>query len=892
MPPRILHTSAEPAALLPDRFEAWFAARGWSPRAHQLALLEKAREDRSALLIAPTGAGKTLAGFLPTLVELSSSPSPLAGEGRGGGWPQAPLVELPPSRQPAAADLPRKEGGDNNKLVSTGRSVQRTGGLHTLYISPLKALAVDIARNLERPIAEMALPIKVETRTGDTPVSRRQRQRRYPPDVLLTTPEQLALLLSSDDAPFLFSSLKRIVLDELHALVTSKRGDLLSLGLARLWRLAPQMRAIGLSATVAEPDQLARFLVPQPDGQEVAADVVIAGGAAPPLVEMLDTSEQLPWAGHSARHALPEIYELIKANKTTLVFVNTRSQAEMLFQNLWSMNDDGLAIALHHGSLDVAQRRKVEDAMSAGRLRGVVCTSSLDLGVDWGDVDLVVNIGAPKGSSRLMQRIGRANHRLDEASRAVLVPANRFEVLECRVAIDAIAENAQDTPPLRTGALDVLAQHVLGCACGEPFLSDELYGEVRTAAPYAKLSRQDFDDVVDFVASGGYALKTYERFARIKQDKEGRWRVANPKVRQSYRMNVGTIVEDDMLKVRLVRSRGGQGKAGGSTGVIARGGRLLGEIEEAFIEGLSPGDTFVFSGEVVRYETLVEDQVYVSRAHDKDPKVPSYMGGKFPLSTYLAERVRRLLDNSRAWGGLPEQVRDWLSQQKDVSRVPAVRELLVESFPRANKHYLVCYPFEGRLAHQTLGMLLTRRLERARARPLGFVANEYAVAIWGLGDLSFMIRDGRIDLNALFDPDMLGDDLEAWLAESALMKRTFRNCAIISGLIARRHTGEEKSRRQVLFSTDLVYDVLRKHQADHVLLRAARADAATGLLDLRRLGDMLARIHGRITHRELDRVSPLAVPVMLEIGRESVYGEAGDELLAEAADELVKEAMS
>nr|WP_249790044.1 ligase-associated DNA damage response DEXH box helicase [Bradyrhizobium sp. BRP20] len=843
--------------MLADRFRAWFAARGWSPRAHQLALLEKAREDRSALLIAPTGAGKTLAGFLPTLVELSTQP------------------------------LTRDAGAKKN-LVSTGRSVQRSGGLHTLYISPLKALAVDIARNLERPIAEMDLPIKVETRTGDTPVSRRQRQRRYPPDVLLTTPEQLALLLSSDDAPFLFSSLKRIVLDELHALVTSKRGDLLSLGLARLWRLAPQMGAIGLSATVAEPEQLARFLVPQPDGKERAADIVVAGGAAPPVVEMLDTRERLPWAGHSARHALPEIYELIKANKTTLVFVNTRSQAEMLFQNLWSMNDDGLAIALHHGSLDVAQRRKVEDAMSAGRLRGVVCTSSLDLGVDWGDVDLVVNIGAPKGSSRLMQRIGRANHRLDEASRAVLVPANRFEVLECRVAIDAIAENAQDTPPLRTGALDVLAQHVLGCACGEPFFSDELYGEVRTAAPYASLSRQDFDDVVDFVASGGYALKTYERFARIKQDKEGRWRVANPKVRQSYRMNVGTIVEDDMLKVRLVRSRG---SGAGSTGVIARGGRLLGEIEEAFIEGLSPGDTFVFSGEVVRYETLVEDQVYVSRAHDKDPKVPSYMGGKFPLSTYLAERVRRLLDDGRAWGGLPEQVRDWLSLQKDVSRVPAVRELLVESFPRANKHYLVCYPFEGRLAHQTLGMLLTRRLERARARPLGFVANEYAVAIWGLGDLSFMIRDGRIDLNALFDPDMLGDDLEAWLAESALMKRTFRNCAIISGLIARRHTGEEKSRRQVLFSTDLVYDVLRKHQADHVLLRAARADAATGLLDLRRLGDMLMRIHGRITHRELDRVSPLAVPVMLEIGRESVYGEAADELLAEAADELVKEAM-
>ena len=826
----------EAQPLLPEGFLRWFAARGWSPRAHQLALLRKARDGRSALLIAPTGAGKTLAGFLPTLVEIS-------GKGKH---------------------------------------------LHTLYISPLKALAVDIARNLETPIAEMKLPIRVETRTGDTPVSRRPRQRRYPPDILLTTPEQVALLLASDDAPFLFSSLQRVVLDELHALTTSKRGDLLSLALARLWRLAPRMRTTGLSATVADPHALARFLAPQPRGKAVSSDIVEADGAAAPIVEMLDTSERLPWAGHSARHALSEVYDLIRRNRTTLVFVNTRSQAEMLFQDLWRINDDGLAIALHHGSLDVAQRRKVEQAMTAGRLRGVVCTSSLDLGVDWGGVDLVINIGAPKGASRLMQRIGRANHRLDEASRAVLVPANRFEVLECRAAIDAVNENAQDTPPLRTGALDVLAQHVMGCACGAPFHADDLYEEVRTAAPYAALTRADFDDAIDFVATGGYALMNYERCARIRQDKEGRWRVANPRARQSYRLNVGTIVEEATLKVRLVRSRHGGGK--GPTGAIARGGRMLGEIEEYFIEGLVAGDAFVFGGEIVRFEALAEDQVYVSRANDESPKVPSYMGGKFQLSTYLAKRVRRLLDDERAWRGLPDQVREWLSLQSRFSRVPHAREMIVETFPRAGKHCLVCYPFEGRLAHQTLGMLLTRRLERARARPLGFVANEYALAVWMLGDPSSMIRQGRLDLDALFDPDMLGDDLEAWLAESALMKRTFRSCAIISGLIARRFTGAEKSRRQVLFSTDLVYDVLRKHQPDHMLLRAARADAATGLLDIRRLGDMLARIRGRIDHKPLDRISPLAVPVMLEIGRETGYGEAADELLAEAAEELVREA--
>jgi ATP-dependent Lhr-like helicase len=605
---------------------------------------------------------------------------------------------------------------------------------------------------------------------------------------------------------------------------------------------------------------------------------------------MLDTAERLPWASHSARHALGEMYELIKRHRTTLMFVNTRSQAELLFQELWRINDDGLAIALHHGSLDAAQRRKIEAAMAAGRLQAVVCTSSLDLGIDWGDVDLVINVGAPKGASRLLQRIGRANHRMDEPSRGVLVPANRFEVLECRAAIDAVAANAQDTPPLRVGGLDVLAQHVLGCACGVPFRADELYAEVITAAPYSALTRADFDATIDFVATGGYALKSYERFAKIRQMKDGKlssegtWRIAHPRVAQMYRMNVGTIVEADMLKVRLVRSRASK--------AIPRGGRLLGQVEEYFVETMTPGDTFVFAGEVLKYEAIVEDEVYVSRSNDPDPKVPSYDGGKFPLSTYLADRVRNILADHRTWRALPDQVREWLEVQEYRSRLPGARELLVETFPRAAKYYLVCYPFEGRLAHQTLGMLLTRRLERLHMRPLGFVANEYALAVWGLRDVAFAVARGELSLDRLFDQDMLGDDLEAWLAESALMKRTFRNCAIIAGLIERRYPGEEKSRRQMTISTDLVYDVLRKHQPDHLLLRAAYADAASGLLDIRRLSEMLARVRGRITHNPLDHVSPLAVPVMLEIGREMVYGEASDALLAEAEAELVKEAMS
>ena len=850
--------ASDPAGLLPAPFAAWFAARGWAPRPHQLDLLERAKAGRSTLLIAPTGAGKTLAGFLPSLVALH---------------------QRPPANTPA------------------GR------GIHTLYISPLKALAVDIARNLGEPVAEIGLTVRLETRTGDTSLHKRQRQKLSPPDILLTTPEQAALLLSAPDADRFFADLDTVILDELHALVSNKRGDLLSLGLARLRNLAPGLKTIGLSATVAEPDDLRAWLVrqsghhPSPKGGGGTArsavggersphlsDLVTVSGGARPEIAILQSDERVPWAGHSARYALPDIYAAIRVHRMALLFVNTRSQAELIFQELWRINTEGLAIALHHGSLDATQRRKVEAAMAAGKLRAVVCTSTLDLGIDWGDVDLVVHIGAPKGASRLAQRIGRANHRMDEPSKALLVPANRFEVMECRAALDANYLGAQDTPPIRPGALDVLAQHVLGMACSAPFSADALYAEVTSAFPYRDLDRATFDRVVAFVATGGYALKTYERFAKIRQGTDGLWRIAHPRVAQQYRLNVGTIVETALLNVRVSRNRG--------AGFAGRGGRVLGRIEEYFIETLSPGDTFLFAGLILRFEGIHENEVVATRTADDAPKIPIYSGGKFPLSTYLAAGVRAILADPENWKALPDQVADWLRIQKDRSVLPRTDQLLVETFPRGHRFYMVAYPFEGRLAHQTLGMLLTRRLDRAKLRPTGFVATDYSIAVWGLGDLGLAFSRKQPSLAELFDEDMLGDDLEAWMAESYLLKRMFRNCALISGLIEKRHPGKEKTGRQVTISTDLVYDVLLKHEPDHVLMQAAWADAATGLLDIARLGDMLRRIKGRIVHKRLDRISPLAVPVMLEIGREAVAGgEADEHVLREAAEDLVRDAM-
>ncbi len=412
------------------------------------------------LLIAPTGAGKTLAGFLPTLVDLS------------------------------------------------GKRCDPERALHTLYVSPLKALAVDIHRNLTQSIEELGLPITAETRTGDTPHSKRERQRRRPPDALLTTPESLALLLSYPDAGAMFSSLRCVIIDELHALLGTKRGDLLSLGLSRLSAIAPAVRRVGLSATVPHPDAVASFLSPSAD--PTAVETIIGPPGPEPEVAILEAGVDPPWRGHMALYALPAVYEEIRKAGTTIVFVNTRAQAELVFRGLWRLNAEDLSIAVHHGSLEREQRRRVEAAMARGDLRAVVATSSLDLGIDWGAVDLVVQMGAPKGSSRMLQRIGRANHRLDQPSRALLVPGNRFEVLECRAAIEAIHEHTLDGDQPPAGALDVLAQHMIGTACSGPFTADAFYAQVRAAAPYCDLDRRDFDDTLAFAATGGSSGRTTE----------------------------------------------------------------------------------------------------------------------------------------------------------------------------------------------------------------------------------------------------------------------------------------------------------------------------------------------------------------------------------------------
>jgi ATP-dependent Lhr-like helicase len=804
---------ASSAATLPEHFSAWFARKQWQLRDYQKQMLSEKDQHNTTLLIAPTGAGKTLSGFLPSLVELH--------------------------------DAVREDSGFK--------------GLHTLYISPLKALTQDIHRNLLQPIEEMGLAITAETRTGDTPSHKRQRQRKKPPHILLTTPESLMLMLSYADADKLFGKLKRIIIDETHSLIANKRGDFLSLALARLSTLSPTMQRIGLSATVAFPETLGAWLA----GSDTEAHIIKVNAGEKPKVTMLHSVARMPFGGFMARYAIDDIYAAIEAAKTTLVFVNTRAQSELLFQMLWEVNKSGLPIALYHGSLSKEQRRKTESMMASGMLRAVVCTSALELGIDWGDVDKVIQVGAPKGVSRLLQRIGRANHRLDEPSEALLVPANRFEALECQAAIDAINRGELDGDAPQSGALDIIPQFILNCLCSGPEKPDALYEQCIAAAPYQSLDKDDFDKLWQFTVDGGSALNAYERYQRLVQNEDGTFSPANRRVIQRHRQNIGTIVEAGRLKVKRIR-RGNQGK-------------IIGEVEEYFAQQLTPGDTFYFAGEVLKFEAIRDMQLHARPAKAKEPKIPSYAGGQMPLSTFLAEGVKDILSTPHSWRALPTQVQDWLRLQKAFSALPQLDNVLVEQFPFRQAYYTLFYTFDGRKANQTLGMLLTRRMEKMGVKPLSFSVTDYGLSISAINPVT------NEQLQRLFQPDILGDELEDWILQAPMLKRSFRQVAVVSGLTEQRYHASTKTMKQVTFSTDLIYDTLREHDPDHVLLKVARADAERELLDLRRLANLLIRYVDKAKLVNLEKVSPMAIPIVLNVRSEQIKG-AGAQAIIEQAD--------
>ena len=797
---------------IPDKILRWISTKNWTLYDHQIKMFANS-EYSAQLLIAPTGSGKTLAGFLPTIADLYLNPSPT---------------------------------------------------LHTLYISPLKALASDIKRNLEAPINELKLSITVEDRTGDTKQSLKKKQRVVPPNILLTTPESLALLMSYPEAARIFSNLKRIVVDELHAITESKRGDQLFLAISNIRKYCRNVKIIGLSATVNDPSLIAGWLAPEYD-----CDIILSDPGLDPDVSILKTSEPPPWAGSGGLYSIPEVINEIEKHKTTLIFHNTRAQAEIFFHNLWLANSKNLPIAIHHGSLDKDQRKQVEAAMVKGDLRAVVCTGSLDLGIDWGSVDLVIQIGAPRQVKRLVQRIGRANHSHNGVSKALIVPANRLEVLECFMALEAIYENKLDSELQTPIPLDVICQHLLLVACAGPFKPIDIFNEIRSISKYKNLTRVEFDKCLDFCITGGYALKKYEQWHRLMETSDGYVKLRDPRIANRLRMNAGTIQDNDTLKVKY-KSKHGKSK-----------GLSIGEVEEAFAISLTPGDTFLIGGKIVKFESLREMIVEVSRKPGKKPKIAVFSGTKFATSTLLCDRILKTLEEKR-WENLPDYLCRWLKQQETYSKLPQSNSLLIETFPRNNLHYICVYGFSGRNAQQTLGLLLTKRMEEMGLNPLGFVANDYTTLVWGLTKV--------VDPTKLVGGENILKGLDLWLSNNAVMKRTFRSVATIAGLIERNLAGVKKSGRQATFSSDILYDTLLRYDPNHLLLQATKKEAMQGLVDFARIENMLEKTKSHVTHVDLKRVSPFSAPLLLEAGRIPIHGSAIELMLDTEINSLIADA--
>ena len=768
----------------------WLKKKGWSLYDHQIETLSLIKKGFDVILHAPTGGGKTIGGFMPSIDDFI-----------------------------------------NNNYKSQE--------FHTLYISPLKALTTDVQRNLLNPINDLKINIKVETRTSDTSTYNKAKQIRKPPNFLMTTPESFALLMARTDVINLFKNLKFVIIDELHTFFDSKRGHLLSLNVARLRSIKP-FQVIGLSATLKNTTLAKKYLSNNKNTKLVSTHSKVA-----PEITILNSGNRIPWSGHSPRYALSEIYSEILKFKSSILFVNTRAQAEILFESLWAINNKNKKIAIHHGSLEKELRKKVEKEIVEGHVECVVATSSLDLGLDWGNIDLVMQIGAPKGVARLVQRIGRANHTINTPSRAILVPTNCFEYVECIAAKECVELNFLEDEIYSEGSLDVLAQHIVGVAISQKFKKEDLYKQIKEAWPYRNLNIEDFEKTLSFVENGGYSLQAYEEYSRLKRDGEY-YEIRDKSLVTKYKMNIGTIVEAEMLRLRV-------------------GNRYLGNIEEWFISGLSAGDTFIFGGKRLMFEKVIGNIAYAKITALEHQKIPSFKGGNLPLSTHLSKTVRKIFSKRLEAVDLPDSLKKWSELQTKFSSFPKENEFLVETFKRKNgkqeKYYMAVHPFEGRNTHQTLGFLILRRIKKLGVQPFGFVANDYSIL--------FSFSKEIEDIDFLFSQDILIEDLYEWLEETPLIKRLFREIAIISGLIYKNLPGNQKTGKQVTFNTDLIYEVLRKHEPHHILLKITTENAKKDLVDLDRLSTFLFRIKNKIKINKLNRASALAFSLLFEYHKET-----------------------
>lgn len=777
----------------------WFASNGWTPWPFQEEVWNAYLTERSGLLQVSTGAGKTYASFMGAVAE-------------------------------AIDDQARD-----------GKAAVR--GLRVLYITPLRAVSRDVELALKRPVLELGLPLRVESRTGDTSQSLRTRQGTSLPEVLVTTPESLTLLLSRENAAEQFAGVRACIVDEWHELIASKRGTQTELALARLRRIAPRMRTWALSATLDNLDEAAQAAV----GTRAEPVVVRGNMPRPVVITTLFPSERgLPWAGHMGMSMLPEVLKWLDPARSTLVFLNTRAQAEIWYQAILHSRPDWAGVlGLHHGSIDRAAREHIEAGLKDGSVRIVVATSSLDLGVDFAPVERVMQIGSIKGIARVLQRAGRAAHRPGATCEIVCVPTYALELVEIAAARKAI-ERGEIEPRLPMDKpLDVLTQHLVTCALGSGFNPDELFEEVREAYSFRLLTRQEFDWCLELVEHGGKTLAAYPEHHRVRPE-NGRYVVSTPGLAKLHRLNVGTITGEATMDIRYMT------------------GRRLGSIEEYFVSSLRPTEKFVFAGKVVEFMGIREGAAIVRAASGKTNFTPHWAGTKLPMSESLSEAVRTTLERCRdGVYDAPELelARGIIEAQQRLSSVPSHDELLIELTETRDGYHAFVYPFDGRLVHGGLAALLALRLSRLVPTTFAISCNDYGFELLTGDNLAFE----QLITPDLFSPENLARDALESVNVSELAKVQFREIARVSGLIFQSYPGARKSGRQTLASASLMYDVFREFDPENLLLEQARREVLQRQFEQSRLARTLERLESaRLVIRSMPRPSPLGFPLVIE----------------------------
>jgi ATP-dependent Lhr-like helicase len=806
--------------------DAWFQSKGWTPFAFQCEVWHAYVAGENGLVHAATGTGKTLAAWCGPLIEW------LAEQNRG---------------EPAAPNAEREQP----KLRR-----DKAPPLRVLWITPLRALAADTEEALRLPIQELGIGWTLESRTGDTSAAIRARQRRRLPTALITTPESLSLLLARDDAVELFNELRLVVVDEWHELMGTKRGVLVELALARLRHHQPRVRTWGLSATIGNLDDAAVALLgvansrPARMVRGVDPKAVIIDALIPPVIE------RFPWAGHLGTQMLPQVIDAVEEGQSAIVFTNTRSQTEIWYQAILAARPDWAgAIALHHGSLDRKRREWVEDGLRTGKLRCVVATSSLDLGVDFSPVDRVLQVGSPKGVARLLQRAGRSGHRPGATSRVTCVPTNALELMEIAAARDGVVQGALESRLQMERPLDVLAQHVVTVALGGGFEPTQLLGEIRTTRAYAGLSDIEWAWVLEFLTYGGDALRAYPEYARISLVGD-RYVVTNAEIARRHRMSVGTIVGDAQIGVAYLR------------------GGNLGEVEESFVARLRPGDRFVFAGTPLEFVRVRDMKAWVRRAPNSKGAIPRWAGSRLPLSRQLASLLRdRLAEAGEGITRGPEMeaLRPLFAVQRKWSHIPSADELLIEQVKTREGWHLFIYPFEGRLVHEGLAALCGYRLARHAPITFSMASNDYGFEL-----LSPTEPPLAQALEAdLFSPDKLVDDIHAALNATEMAKRQFRELARVAGLVFPGFPRSGKSARQLQMSSGLFFDVLQRYDPMNLLLSQASREVLERQLESTRMTATLRRLsRSTVVVKQPRRSTPLAFPLLVDRTRERVSSES------------------